>query len=188
MWEFADFQIYTCSHGIACYILCSAADIVEWKTIISLATKDANMEDQLQKQIDQVLVDMENGVWTAEICLEESRQQQPGIYDYLFTDENDFLSNEEKNQLIFLHAILWKIKTVDHVVQPEDIESLEEAYWEENEKANFPYDSDHPQLDALSDEVVGVVLDCTDAEIHELTEVGAEWILIKGMVLATMLK
>jgi hypothetical protein len=146
------------------------------------------MQDNLQQRIDQILIDMEAGQWTAEKCLAETRDQQAGVYDYLFTDENNFLSLEEKNQLLFLHAILWKIRPAIGIIEPAEIESLEEEYWAESDRANFPYDSEHPRLDALDDEVFAIVMDCTDAEIHDLTEIGAEWILVKGLVLSTLLQ
>ncbi len=145
------------------------------------------MSEQLEQKIDQILLDMENGIWTADLCLPETQRIQPVIHDYLFADDNDFLTIPEKNQLIFLHAILWKIKSVKDQIVPQAIEDLEEEYWNENEDNNFPFDSEHPKLDALPDEIVAVVLDCCDSSIHGLSEIGAEWILIKGLVLASLL-
>ena len=145
------------------------------------------MPAKLQEQIDDLLSRMEAGELSMEASLDACAQDQPMLLDYLFQEEHDLLTETEKNQLLFLFSVLWQIKNRKQEIQANEIEDLEEAIWTENEIDNFPYSSSFPLIESLDDEIFALVIDCADKEIHEITEVGEEWILVKGFVLACLL-
>ena len=146
------------------------------------------MNKDLAEKIDEILYAMEKGEWTAEQCMDETRREQRGIFDYLFREENELLTSNENHQLLFMHAIFWKLRKSKQVISPNEIEELEDLIWAESEIDDFPYASALPEIEALDDEIVAVIIDCVDNEIHSITGVGAQWIMIKGFVLAILLR
>lgn len=145
------------------------------------------MSDQLARRIDDILFKMEQGEWTAEQCLMETRQEQPVLHAYLFSEENEFLTPDENQQLLLLHAIIWPLRKTDQPIAPSAIEELEDAIWAEAERKEFPFDATNPKIEALHDDIFAIIIDCADRDLHAITAIGAQWLIIKGLVLAILL-
>jgi|GEM_PF-4450951 len=148
------------------------------------------MDDKknIEERMDCVLSDMESGAWTVEQCLEDTRDASPHILTYLFDDDNHFLTDSEKNQLLFIHAVLWKFRDSAAEFTTEDLHDLEEVFWDEAEQSDFPFSSAHPKIEAIPDEIYAVMLDCTDTDAHDLTDAGSKWLLVKGFTLSSLMK
>lgn len=138
-------------------------------------------------KIDHILKDLESGALTPEDYLTDTNNEQPALFRYLFLDENEMLTSREKDQLIFLHGILWNLRSRDRIVKQEDIEILEEEFWAEKEAGLFPYDTAHAAIEKLSDDTFSIIMDCTETDDFELTRAGSEWLMIKGFVIAALI-
>lgn len=145
-------------------------------------------ETSLEKRMDLILQQMELGQLEVDETLDSMRTEQPGVFNYIFAGDNAFLTEAEKDQLLFMSAVLWSLDQTDDVVTVDEILKTEEIIWAEAELPDFPYSSAHPLIEEVHDELFAFLIDCTDPEDADVTVAGAKWLLVKGFTMVINLQ
>ncbi len=137
-------------------------------------------------RIDSLLNDIEKGSYPVGKLTKEIEQEQLGILQYVLDEENNFLTDAEQNQLVFILTILWNLRRTKSIVSVDELLDLEDRIWEASDKGNFPYDIDIQEVDKVPDDIFAILLDAV--EYDHLTPIGSNWLMVKGLVLASVLK
>lgn len=141
----------------------------------------------IEERMENILRRMESGEMAIDHFLDEIKEEQPALFNYVFAEDNAFLTDKEKDHLLFITALLWTFRQIENPLSVDDIQHTEEAMWAEAEISDFPYSSSHPQIEALHDELFAMLIDCTDTEDTGITPAGARWLQVKGFTIAIIL-
>jgi hypothetical protein len=140
--------------------------------------------------LDAVLEDLETGTWNVEEVLNYWGEQQPALLAFFFSETFDVLTAEEKPFLLYLAAVVWtavnRVRPVEDVLDPEEIENVEETNWEMMNEAGSPRFQDrlNPFFDRTDQEDLlafiedSLVIDGSEEDDWKLTKEGREPIFI----------
>ena len=87
-----------------------------------------------EQQIDEVIDQLSESDDVFEAHLDALQDEQPMLLSYLFSEDNEAFTNEEREYLIFLSVVIWQAfrrsRHTERVPTTEEISEAEERNWE----------------------------------------------------------